>query len=237
MYLVLVKLLLLCSKNFLISDVEGYTYYATYNTDGLFQLIEVKDDVETVKSQFTIKGGGGGDVKPTTNLTVDRVTESPLIITTTDKAEIEILFSCTDADGEFIDANYVWKSGNNTVLSGALVQGTNKFDLSDYVTVGTQKFTLTVTDETGNMVVKAWTVQVVDVRLESTFSDRYTYPAGKTVNFTYTPYGSISKDVHIKLDGVEIASVSTSASGTLQSYTLPAQEHGAHLLEVMLLLS
>ena len=212
-------------------DVEGYTYYATYNTDGLFQLIEVKDDVETVKSQFTIKGGGGGDIKPTTNLTVDRVTESPLIITTTDKAEIEILFSCTDADGEFIDANYVWKSGNNTVLSGALVQGTNKFDLSDYVTVGTQKFTLTVTDETGNMVVKAWTVQVVDVRLESTFSDRYTYPAGKTVNFTYTPYGSISKDVHIKLDGVEIASVSTSASGTLQSYTLPAQEHGAHLLE------
>lgn len=212
-------------------DVEGYTYYAKYNTDGLFQLIEVKDDVETVKSQFTITGGGGGDVKPTTNLNVERVTESPLVITTTDKAEIEILFSCTDSDGEAIDATYVWKSGSTTILSGSLIQGTNKFDLTDYVTVGTQKFTLTVTDETGNMVVKAWTVQEVDVRLESTFSDRYTYPAGKTVNFTYTPYGSISKDVHIKLDGTEIATVATTASGTLQSYTLPAQEHGAHLLE------
>ena len=212
-------------------DVEGYTYYTKYDTDGVFQLIEVKDGEETVKSQHIIKGGGGGETKPPTNLVVERITQSPLVITTSDKAEIEIMFSCTDADGEVIDATYVWKSGSTTLLSGALVQGTNKFDMTDYVSIGTQRFTLTVTDESGNIVVKSWTVQVVDVRLESTFNDRYTYPAGKTVNFTYTPYGSISKTVHIKLDGVELGTVVTTASGTLQSYTLPAQEHGAHLLE------
>lgn len=212
-------------------DVEGYTYYTKYDTEGVFQLIEVKDGEETVKSQHIIKGGGGGSETPITNLVVDRVTKSPLILTTTDKAEIEIMFSCTDADGESIDANYTWKNGNTVLMTGALVQGTNKFDLSDYVTIGTQRFTLTVVDEVGNTVVKAWTVQVVDIRLESTFNDRFTYPAGKTVNFTYTPFGSIAKTVHFKLDGRELETVTTTASGTLQSYTIPAQEHGAHLLE------
>lgn len=212
-------------------DIEGYTYYTKYDTDGVFQLIEVKDGEETVKSQHIIKGGGGGSETPVTNLTVDRVTPSPLIITTTDKAEIEIFFSCTDADGEIIDASYTWKSGNTVLMSGSLVQGTNKFDLSEFVTVGSQRFTLTVVDEAGNTVVKSWTIQKVDVRIESSFSDRYTTAVGRSVSFTYTPYGAVNKTVHFKLDGVE-ETISTSASGTLQSYTIPAKEHGSHLLEV-----
>ncbi len=212
-------------------DVEGYTYYTEYGTDNVFKLIEVKDGVETVKSQHTIQGGGGGEGGSTTNLSVERITQSPVIATTTDKVEIEILFSSTDSDGEMIDATYTWKSGNTTISTGALVQGTNKFDMTDYVSIGTQKFTLTVVDEGGSTVVKSWTVQVVDVRIESSFNDRYTYEVGKTINFTYTPYGSVMKTIHFILDGVELPSVSTTASGTLQSYILDAQAHGAHLLE------
>lgn len=213
-------------------DIEGYTYYTKYDTDGTFQLIEVKDGIETVKSQHIIQsGGGGGGSSTVTNLSVERITQSPLIMTPTDAAIIEILFSCTDSDGELIDATYTWKSGNTTLLSGTLVQGTNKFDLSDFVSVGTQKFTLTVVDEGGNTVVKSWTVQKVDVRIESTFNDKYTTAIGRTVSFTYTPYGAVNKTVHFKLDGVE-ETVVTSASGTLQSYIIPAQSHGAHLLEV-----
>lgn len=220
-------------------DVEGYTYYATYGKkeingeekDNVFTLYECKDGVEEVKSQFVIAGGGGGGTTTTTNLEVERVTQSPVIATTTDKVIIKINYSSTDADGEQVDGTYTWKMGNTVLSTGSLIQGENSFDMTDYATIGTQKFTLTVVDEGGSMVVKTWTVQVVDVRIDSAFSDKITYDIGKSVNFTYTPYGSISKTVHFILDGVELDSVVTSASGTLQSYSLPAQTHGAHLLE------
>ena len=223
------------------TDQVGYEYYATYGkatleatgeeTDNVFTLYEVDGNAESVKSQFIITGGSGGSSAATT-LTVTRVTASPLTITTSDKAVIE--FNCTsyDADGETVDCSYTWKKGSAVIMSGSLTQGLNTFDLTEYVTTGTHKFTLTVTDEGGSMSVKTWTVQMVDVRIESTFNDQVKYAAGEPVSFTYTPYGAISKTVHFKLDGVELEPVSTTASGLLQSYTLPAQDHGAHLLEV-----
>lgn len=217
-------------------DTEGYSYYHTVTQDDnqnyVLTLYQVKGSNEEIASQTMLPaGGGGGGGTVTTTLTVERVTPSPLIITTTDSAVIEIDFSSTDADGETIDATYTWKSGSTVLMSGSLTQGRNSFDLSEYVSVGTQKFTLTVTDEGGSTVVKSWTVQKVDIRIESTFNDRYTTAVGRSVSFSYTPYGSVAKTVHFKLDGVE-DTVTTSSSGTLQSYTIPAKSHGAHLLEV-----
>lgn len=226
-------------------DVEGYTYYATYGTTALIATGEVKDYVytlyqckdgsEEVVSQFVIAGGGGGtgDVT-TTNLVVERVTSSPIVATPTDKVKIQYTYSSTDSDGEEIDGSYTWKLGGAIIATGACIQGTNEFDATEFVNVGTQKLTLTVVDDGGSAVVKNWTVQIVDVRLESSFSDKITYPANKAVNFTYTPYGAVSKTVHFILDGVDLTKdnpVVTTASGALQSYTLPAQPHGAHLLE------
>ena len=220
-------------------DTEGYTYYATYGNatlmtgeeaSNVYTLYEVKDDVESIKSQFVITGGGGGS-SSATNLVVERITQSPVVATSTDKIEIKINYSSTDSDGELIDGSYTWKIGNSIISTGVLVQGENTFDLTDAVTVGTQKLTLTVVDEGGSVNVKSWTVQVVDVRIESSFSDRYTTPIGRSVSFTYTPYGAINKTIHFKVDGVE-ETVVTSASGTLQSYIIQAKDHGSHLLEV-----
>jgi hypothetical protein len=216
-------------------DTEGLTYEATLTQDGgtyVFTLYEYDGDEATIKSQFVLpSGGGGGGSSGTTQLEVEKVTPSPVVCTPTDKVEIQINYSSTDTDGELVDGTYTWRIGTTTIAAGALVQGLNTFDLTEHCSVGTQKLMLTVTDEGGSVAVKSWTVQIVDVRLESAFSDRYTNPLGRSVNFTYTPYGAISKTVHFKLDGVELESVSTMASGTLQSYTLAPQAHGAHLLE------
>lgn len=221
-------------------DVEGYTYYATYGTtamvsgdvkDNVYTLYQCKDGVEEVVSQFVIAGGSSSGPTTTTNLVVERVTASPIVATPTDKIEIQYTYSSTDSDGEEIDGTYTWKLGTSILATGACIQGTNTFDATEYVGIGTQKLTLTVVDDGGSAVVKTWTVQIVDVRLESAFSDRITYTANKPVNFTYTPYGAVAKTVHFILDGQELDPVVTTASGTLQSYSLPAQDHGAHLLE------
>ena len=219
-------------------DTEGHTYYATYGkvispsgeeVDNVFTLYEVTGDTEEVKSQFVITGGNGGGT--VTNLVVERVTPSPFVLTPTDAAELKFSYSSTDSDGDTVDGVYVLKMDNRVVAQGDCVQGVNTIDISEFISIGSQKFTLTVTDDGGSVSVKSWTVQLVDVRLTSNFRDRVVYQAGETVSFSYTPYGSISKTVHFIFDGVELESVVTSVSGTMQSYTLPAQEHGAHLLE------
>lgn len=220
-------------------DTEGYTYYATYGdatlatgeeSKNVFTLYEVKNEKEEVKSQFVITGGSGGSTT-TTTLKIERITESPVIVTSTDKVEIKFNYSSVDSDGESVDGTYTWKLGSSIIATGNLVQGENVFDATEYVNIGTQKLMLTVVDAAGSVAVKSWTVQKVDVRIESSFNDKITYGVNNAVNFTYTPYGAVNKTVHFKLDGAELGTVSTSSSGTLQSYTLPAQTHGAHLLE------
>ena len=217
-------------------DVEGYTYTATLSVDentgaNILNLIQQKENTpDEIVSSLTLPSGGGGSAATTTTMTVDRITQTPLIITTTGSAIIEIDFDSVDSDNQFMDSTYTWKLGNNVIMTGELNQGRNTFDLSEYCIVGTQKFTFTATDGYSTNV-KTWTVQKVDVRIESGFNDRTTNEIGKNVSFTYTPYGSVSKVIHFKLDGVE-STITTSASGTIQSYTIPAQSHGSHLFEV-----
>lgn len=217
-------------------DTEGYTYNSTLTQDGdghyVYTLIETKDNEDTIKSQFVLPSGGGGSGQvSTTTLTVERITTSPLVVTTTDAVRLVYSYESLDMDNEEVDGTYTWKVGGNVIATGTCVQGINTFDATDYCTIGTQKFSLTITDEGGSTSVKSWTVQKVDVRIESTFTDKIAYPVGSAVNFTYTPYGAVSKTVHFILDGVELNSVTTSSSGMLQSYSIPAQTHGSHLLE------
>ena len=215
------------------------TYDATYNTEGdySFVLYEIENEgdseleVRSEKAKFVIQGGGGGTSTSST-LKIEYVTKTPLVVTTNDAAVITYNFSGTDSSGDAVmEGNATWKVAGSVVATNIAVAGENSFDVTEYLSLGTQKVQLIITDDAGSLVTKTWTVQKIDVRIESTFNDQLTYPIG-TVSFDYTPYGAISKDVHFILDGVEISVVTTSASGVPMAYTIPEQTHGAHLLEV-----
>lgn len=217
----------------------GKTYDATYGTvgeeDNIYTLWEIENEgedneVRTAKSQFKISGGGGSG-GTTSTLKIEYVTKSPLVVTTNDKAIIKYNFSGQDSSGDEVGTgDFTWKIGKQIIATGTAVSGENTFDATDYISLGTQKLLLTITDSAGSLVTKTWTVQKVDIRLESSFNDKLTYNIGP-VSFDYTPYGAISKDIHFKLDGVELTKVTTSSSGIPMAYSISAQTHGAHLLE------
>ena len=218
------------------------TYDVKYNDtddadvgENVFAFYEItnegkENESREIKQKFTIVGGGGGSSTSST-LKIGYITTSPLIITVDDEAKIRYTFSGTDSSGDIVtEGNATWKVAGRIVATETITAGENEFDITDYLSIGSQKVNLTVVDDAGSLVSKNWTVQKIDVRIESTFNDKLTYPIAP-VSFDYTPYGAISKDVHFKLDGKEIGKETTSASGVPMAYMIPAQEHGAHLFE------
>lgn len=219
------------------------TYDVEYNDvenpdvgENVFVLYEIENEgkeneVKEAKKKFTIVGGGGGGAS-SSSLKIGYVTTSPLVVTVNDTAIIKYTFSGTDTSGDAVpEGDATWKVNGRTVATNIALNGENSFDITNYLSVGTQKVNLSIADEAGSLVTKTWTVQKIDVRLESTFNDKLTYPMG-VVSFDYTPYGAISKDVHFVLDGKEIGKVTTSSSGIPMAFEIPAQTHGSHLLEV-----
>ena len=201
--------------------------------ENVFVLYEIKnedteDEVKEIKKKFTITGGSGGGSSSV--LKIAYVTKSPVVATVTDKVLITYNFSGTDSSGDVVtEGKYTWKIGSKIIATGTAISGENTFDATDFATTTPQKFTLSIEDDGGSLVTKSWTVQKVDVRLESTFSDAYPYSGD--VTFNYTAYGAIEKDIHFILDGEELGTVKTSTSGIPASYTIPSQSHGSHLLE------
>lgn len=220
-----------------ISTDPGKTYDATYDDEYNYTLWEIEnegteDEVRTPKATFKIVGGGGGGAT-TSILKIEYVTKSPLIVTTNDRAIIKYNFSGQDSSGDIVsEGTYTWKIGKQIIATGIAVNGENSFDATDYISLGTQKLLLSITDDAGSLVTKSWTVQKIDIHLDSSFNDKLTYPINETVSFDYTPYGAISKDIHFKLDGTELTKVTTSSSGIPMAYNIQPQEHGAHLVEV-----
>ena len=217
------------------------TYDVAYNDtedeevgENVFVLYEItgegtENEVRETKRKFTIVGGSGGG--GSSSLKISYVTASPVITTVNDKVLITYNFSGTDSSGDIVpEGNYTWKIGSKIIASGIATYGENTFDATDFATTTSQKFVLTITDDAGSLVTKSWTVQKIDLRLESTFSDAYGYQ--NDVTFNYTPYGAIQKDIHFVLDGKKLETVTASTSGIPTSYTIPAQTHGSHLLEV-----
>ena len=186
-------------------------------------------------SVVQIISGTGGGTGSSTSLKIMYVTPSPYVVTPKDEAKLKFVFEGSDSSGDVIlQASATWKIDGKIISYGTVNAGENEFDITKYLKVGTSKVFLTVTDDSGNIATKTWSVQLIDVRLESKFDDTKKYPAGSDVIFDYIPYGAVDKTIHFILDNKELdsAMVLSNISGSTVKYSLPKQEHGAHLLEV-----
>lgn len=200
-----------------------------YDVDYADNIFYWKENGETIKT-FTIQGGGGGGTT-TSTMTIERVTPADAIFLLGNKAVIEYTWSSIDNVGDSTGiGTAVWKIDNTTVSTLTVGQGKNSIDLTEFLKTGTNSIRLSITDSVGTLSTKTWTITIVDFKLESSFNDTLFY--SDEVSFRYIPYGNINKTVHFILDGVELDSVNTTASGRQLSYVLTKQSHGAHLLKV-----
>jgi len=115
--------------------------------------------------------------------------------------------------------------------------GYMQFDITKYCSTTTTPFELVVTTE-GTSQIKNWTVRLVDLHLESSAPDVQLISSTETYNFPYTAFGALAKTLHVIIDSDtehEITStLPSSTSGRETSVAIPAQEHGAHKIEMYL---
>lgn len=176
-------------------------------------------------------GGGGSGAVSDSALTVTNTTGwTSTTIAEGKECTLQFSWSSTEdglstGDGSLsISVNDVVKSNRN------IVQGSVSVDVSEYLSSGTQSVKLTISDSTGNVKMRTFSVTVVSLYVTSSFDDSEVQ-SGTTV-FAFIPYGNISKTMHFVVDGVEAGTMVTTVSGRQQSWVIPAQTHGDHTLEV-----
>lgn len=121
----------------------------------------------------------------------------------------------------------------DSVVKGTLQieQGEVTIDLSPYLTAGSNKVKVRISDVYDQGRTIAFNVSSVDISIQSTFEA--SAPFTSDIPFPFTPYGeNIEKNVRFIVDGVQIGNRNTTYSGRQITYTIPAQSSGAHSLRV-----
>ena len=172
-------------------------------------------------------GGGGSTGGNNASLSVTN-TSGWLAKTVVENAPCNISLTWSSIEDDMPTGN-----GNLSVsVNGAtktildIAQGSVTVDVSKYLSIGSNVVKIVVSDVYGNSRTINFSVTLVSISISSSFDSSVAYTGA--ILFTYTPIGSVQKTVHFELDGVEIGTKQTSVSGRQQSYTIPAQSHGAH---------
>ena len=182
-------------------------------------------------------GGPGGGSGSSLKIEYVEGNKPPIITTINDETKLLFTFSGTDASGDdILEAAATWKVNNVVVEYGTAKFGGNEFDVTKYLTVGTNKVLLVITDDSGSTVTKTWTVEQKELSISTDFNDKDTCAANEEIEFGFVPTGALDKEVVFILDGEELHRelITSDISGTDRKYRIPPQQHGAHLLEVYL---
>ena len=180
--------------------------------------------IENSNTTLPAGGGGGGS---TGSVTVKNLLNSNTLTAATGQS-INLKFSFISSETEDDGTVYIYV---DNVLKGTsiIVSGKNDIDISSYVKEGTNEVKITCMDIYSNSRSLLYTVNVVNLKITSTFDSNQIY--SNDINVRYIPYGAVEKQVHFILDDTEDI-VTTSETGKQQTYTIPMMPHGVHTLKI-----
>lgn len=169
--------------------------------------------------------GGGG-----TKLTLAFVTPSNATAVHGKETLIKYTYSSTLSGEETGEGIATYTLNNKQVASETINQGEVSFNIGKYLILGDNILVVQVTDSYGATRKLTFKINAVSISVTSTFDDSKAYVGA--ISFPYTPLGAVEKTIHFVVDGKETGTYTTSVSNRQQTYSIPAQTHGAHTLDV-----
>ena len=178
----------------------------------------------------TSGGGGGGGESNNATLTLKNTT-GWIYKSIAYGAECPISFEWSSLEDGMATGSGVLKItvAGSVKHTSQITQGAHTIDIGPYLSAGSSTVKVNVTDVYGNSRSLSFNLTAVELTLTSSFDASVIYTGDFIL--PYTPTGAVEKTVHFKVDDIELPTVTVTASGRQQSYTIPAQSHGCHLIE------
>ena len=204
-----------------------------YVEDGYLYLTNGDEVVAGPLGPFSGGGGGGGGGGGNNAILTVSNTSGWLAKTIAEGAECEVSFTWSSLEDDIPtgDGMLTVKNGNVVRRSITIHQGAVTVDISEFLEVGTNKMKFSVSDVYGNTKTLNFTVNVVEFAISSSFDNTPIFVAGDTIPFTYIPSGNVEKTVYLKVDGNTIGTQVVTASGRQQTFAIPGQLHGSHMIQ------
>jgi len=212
---------------------SGGLAFDSMSYDESNNLLHILLEGEDVVDPVYIPGGGGGSGGSSNNATVSISNTTGWITKTIgEDADCVLTGTWSSLENEMPTGNgsLSIKVEGVTKASVDIPQGDFSINIKQYLTTGTNKVRMTITDVYGNAKSINFTVNVVALSLTSNFDA--SKPFDGAIAYTFIPKGNVDKVMHFILDGEELEGVTISASGRQSTYRIPQQSHGAHSFEV-----
>lgn len=175
-------------------------------------------------------GGGGGDIISAV-LTVEN-TSGFLSKTIPDGGDCNVSFTWSSIENEMPTGDGTMRITVNEQVKASISiqQGNVLLNLKPYLSAGTNKVKVRISDTYDQGKTTTFTITSVALSISSTFDASTQYSS--TISFPYTPIGTVDKTVKFFVDGTLIGTQATSVSNRQMSFAIPAQSHGGHSLRV-----
>ena len=175
-------------------------------------------------------GGGGGGATNNAVLTLTN-TSGWMFKTIAEGAGCDISFDWSSIENGMATGNGVLKIsvGGTVKHTEQITQGSHTKNIGNLLKAGANAVKVNVTDVYGNSRTLSFSLNVVALKLESSFDASIAYTG--SISYPYTPTASVLKTMYFKMDGKEIGTATVTASGRQQTFTIPAQSHGSHSFE------
>ena len=207
----------------LYQDMDTYYVYPTYRG------VRSENGIPLSGAGGGGGGGGGGDIISAV-LSVENTT-GWLSKTIADGAPCEVSFTWSSIENEMPTGDGNMRITVNDVVRASIqiAQGNVSIDLSPYLSSGTNKVKIRISDAYDQGKTTTFTITSVALSISSTFDT--TQPYTSTFTFPCTPVGNIEKTIHVLIDDREVVTQTTSLSGRQLNLVIPAQSHGGHSLK------